>query len=374
MSFDDLGVRQRAQSDPIGFVDDLPERVILEEVQLVPELFFALKRVIDRKRIPGQFVLTGSTNVLLLPNLSDSLAGRMRIIPLHPLSQRELATASPTPHADHSQGFLHALFNREFTTFQCERLKSQLVERITAGGYPEALVLTSEAKRTDWYRDYLETLVQRDIRNLSRIRELDELPKLLALTAAQTGMSFNLSKIATFFHLSQPTVHSYLTLLERMFLIKRLSAWRNNQLNRLIRKPKLHICDTGLACALLNIDSATLSTDRAILSKILETFVFQELQRQASWHDVFLNFFHFRDRDGVEVDIVIERSTVGAIAGVKIKYSATVTRSDFRGLRKLAKAVGERFAAGVVLYDGEYSMPFGDRLYAVPIRQLWEAF
>ena len=373
MSFDDVGLRQGAQSDPIGFTESLPEYVILDEVQLVPELFSALKLVIDRKRTPGRFVLTGSTNILLLPTLSDSLAGRMQIIPLHPLSQAELAVSPSASPEDHPPGFLDALFGQGFKASQNERLRLQLIQRIVAGGYPEALKIASEARRAGWYRDYLETIVQRDIRGLTRIRELDDLPRLLALAATQTAQPFNVSKIATSFQLSQPTIRNYLALLERMFLIKRLPAWHNKQLGRLTRMPKLHVCDTGLACALLNVGSAALSQERPVLGPVLETFVFQELQRQASWHEVFLNFSHFRDRDGMEVDLVIEQGAVGAVAGIEVKASATVTRSDFRGLRKLAHTTGKRFAKGVVLYDGEHCIPFGDRFYAVPICRLWES-
>ena len=362
-SFDDDVVRAAAEVDPIGFVDDLPERAILDEVQRVPGLFTALKTSVDRHRIPGRFLLTGSSNVLLLPKLADSLAGRMGIVRLHPLAQCELARQSPQ--------FLRVLFGAAFKTRQHDRLGAELAERIVAGGYPEAVNRASARRRAAWYRDYVETLVQRDVRELARIRSLDVLPRLLTLAAGQTAQLFNVSNLASPFQVSRPTIRDYVTLLERLFLVERLPPWHTNRLGRLIKTPKLHMGDTGVACALLGFDPAALTRDRTTLGQLLETFVFQELRRQASWDETEIRFHHFRDKDGVEVDIVLERDA-HELAGVEVKAAATVTSKDFRGLRKLRSAARSRFVAGVVLYDGRTSVSFGDRLFAVPIRALWE--
>jgi predicted AAA+ superfamily ATPase len=363
VSFDDDVARGAADADPMGFVGDLPARVILDEVQRVPALFTALKTAVDRKRVAGRFILTGSANVLLVPKLADSLAGRMEILRLHPLAQCELARRAPR--------FLDVLFKGEFKTRRTERLAGRLVERIAAGGYPAALARQAGRRRSAWYRDYLDALVQRDVRDLARISSLDALPRLLALAAAQTARLLNVTDLAAPFQLSRPTIRDYVTLLERVFLLETLPPWHSNRVSRLVKTPKLHLGDTGLACALLGIDAAALAADRTLLGQLLETFVFQELRRQASWHDESLAFFHYRDRDGVEVDIVIERGA-RALAGVEVKASATVTAADFRGLRTLKEAAGRRFVGGVVLYDGETSASFGDSLFAVPLRALWE--
>ncbi|EQD62973.1 AAA family ATPase, partial [mine drainage metagenome] len=300
---------------------------------------------------------------MLVPKLADSLAGRMQILRLHPLAQCELAR--------HAPGFLDALFKGRFKFRQSERLGNQLAQRIAAGGYPAALTRPAGRRRAAWYRDYLEALVQRDVRDLARISSLDVLPRLLALAAAQTAQLFNVTALAAPFQLSRPTIGDYVTLLERVFLLERLPPWHSNRISRLIKTPKLHLGDTGLACALLGVDAAALVADRPLLGQILETFVFQELRRQASWHDEPLAFFHYRDKDGVEVDIVIERGA-RALVGVEVKAAATVTAADFRGLRKLREAAGKRFVAGVVLYDGETSARFDEQFYAVPLRALWE--
>lgn len=316
----------------------------------------------DRDRRPGRFILTGSANVLLAPKLSDSLAGRMELMRLHPLAQCEVAgTASR---------FLDALFRAGFKARRYERLGGELAERIVAGGYPAALARGTGRRRRDWYRAYIETLVQRDVRDLTRISALDALSRLLQLAAGHTARLLNVSELAAPFHLSRPTIRDYVTLLERIFLIELLPPWHVNRLSRLIKTPKLHLGDTGLGASLLGVDHVALMKDRALLGEFLETFVFQELRRQASWHEHAINFHHFRDKDGYEVDIVLEREGRD-IAGVEIKAAATVTEADFRGLRKLKDAGGVRFAAGVVLYDGESAVRFGDDLFAVPIRALW---
>lgn len=370
ISFDDAGVREGARADPLGFVADLPERVILDEIQRIPDLFEAIKVEVDRRRIPGRFLLTGSTNVLLLPQLSESLAGRLQIVRLHPLAQHELAARSVASPPD--AGFLHALFGDGFAVHRTERLGERLIERIVAGGFAPALQRPTARRQAGWYRDYVEALIQRDVRDVARIRSLDILPRLLSAAASQTARLFNLADLAAPFQLSRPTIGDYVTLLERLFLLERLPSWHNNRLSRLVKTPKLHMADTGLAAALLGADTRALKADRALLGQLLETFAFQELRRQASWHEAPTSFFHFRDKDGVEVDIVVEPGS-RAVAGVEVKAAATVTRADFRGLRKLARAAGDRFAHGVVLYDGEFSVRFGDRLHAVPIRRLWEA-
>jgi len=363
LSFDDTATLAAASADPVGFVQDLPEKAILDEVQRAPGIFTALKTVVDRNRMAGRFLLTGSANVLLVPNLADSLSGRMEILRLHPLAQCEIHGRDPD--------FLNALFGQAFRTRRYERMGRQLADRVAAGGYPPALARNSARRRAAWYRNYVETLVQRDVRDLARIRSLDVLPRLLALAAAQTASLSNVSDLAAPFQISRPTIREYVTLLSHVFLLEELPPWHSNRTKRLVKTPKLHLTDTGLACSLLGLDGEALWDDRVTFGRLLETFVYQELRRQASWHEGDIRFHHFRDRDLAEVDIVLERGA-GQVAGVEVKAAATVTAADFRGLNKLRNACGRRFAGGIVLYDGETSASFGQGLFAVPIRTLWE--
>ena len=363
VSFDDDMQRNAAINDPTGFLELLPGKVALDEVQRVPQLFTAIKARVDRDRTPGQFILTGSANVLLVPKLADSLAGRMEIIRLHPLAQCELAGIRPT--------FLDALFSGKFNAKPQKRLDEDLAERIIAGGYPAALTRSSARRRTRWYRDYVETLIQRDIKDLARISGLHIIPRLLQLAAGQTAHLLNIADMASPFQLSRPTIRDYVTLLESIFLLESTPPWHSNRISRLIKTPKLHICDTGLAAALLGYDAEGLYHDRTLMGQLLESFVYQELRRQASWYNKDISFHHFRDKDGAEVDVVLQ---CGArhLAGVEVKAAATVNASDFKGMRKLREATGKRFVVGIVLYDGENTVRFGEGMYAAPIRHLWE--
>ncbi len=363
-TFDDEVTLSAAVADPLGFVDDLPERVILDEVQLAPGIFSPIKTAIDRGRRPGRFLLTGSSHVLLVPTLADSLAGRLGILRLHPLAQCEIL--------EHESRFIDVLFDGAFKVRKFERLGRALADRLAIGGFPAALARSSPRRRNAWHRDYVETLVQRDVRTLARIGSLHALPQLLSLAAAQTARLTNITELASAFQLSRPTIRDYVTLLERVFLLEELAPWHSNRLSRLIKTPKLHLCDTGVACALLGLDAESLWQDRAAFGQILETFVFQELRRLSSWQDEGLKFHHFRDRDGAEVDIVLDRGARG-VAGIEVKAAATVTERDFRGLRKLRDAVGKRFSGGAVIYDGETQASFGEGLHAVPVRAIWES-
>ena len=362
LSFDDDNLVNAAKADPVGFVDRLANKVILDEVQLVPELFHSIKLAVDRDRRPGRFLLTGSANVMLLPKLADSLAGRIEIMNLRPLARCEIEATGA--------GLLPRLIDNDFN-FSCTgKLGDSLAACVIAGGFPEPLLRSSERRKSQWYKNYVTTLVQRDIRDLARISSLDAIPKILQLAAVQSAQLLNMSGIAAPFQISRQTVAAYFSLLQNIFLIDVLPAWHSNRGKRLIKTPKVHMSDTGLAAALLGVTYSQLESNRSLLGHLLESFVYNELRRQAGWVDVDLNFYHFRDKDKYEVDIVIEQSG-GGIIGVEVKAAATVLEKDFRGLQRLRSTVGKSWQTGVVLYDGEMVLPFGEQMYAVPISALW---
>ena len=365
VSFDEDAARNAARSDPTGFIANLTGPVILDEVQRVSEIFTALKLEVDRDRSPGRFVLTGSTNLMRAPNLLDSLAGRMEVVQLRPLAQSEIERVNPS--------FLDDLFSGDFQGRWIKPATDDVSQRIIAGGFPPSLARPTARGRANWYFDYVEALVQRDLLDVARIRYPDALRRLLSAAAAQTAGLFNSTKLASPLEVSRPTVDDYVQILEAGFLLDRLPPWSNNRLSRVVKTSKLHMTDTGLCCALLGIDSPyALSRDRMLLGQLLETFAYQELKRQSVAHDRMLNFYHYRDRKGGEVDIVIERGTM-EVAGVEMKASRTVASSDFRGLRKLRDVSGDRFTSGVVLYDGDRFLSFDESLYALPIRTLWDS-
>ncbi|MEP7245638.1 MAG: ATP-binding protein [Gammaproteobacteria bacterium] len=359
-TFDDAATLAAARADITGFVARLERRAILDEVQRVPELFAALKPVIDANRSAVRLILTGSSNVLLVPQLSDSLAGRIEILRLYPLSQVELGRARAT--------FLHTLFSDAQNFPHSGRLGKDLTERIVRGGYPMVQKRTAR-RREAWYANYIETLIQRDIRDIAHVSNVDAISKLLTLAAGQTARLANLSELASAFELSRPTIRTYLALIERLFLIEYLPPWFNNRAKRLIKTPKLHFSDTGLACNLLRCNAAELDSQRDLLGQLLETFVFSEVEKQASAHSERVTLHHLRDKDGYEVDIVLQAGT--RFAGIEVKAASSVGEGDFRGLKRLRELLGTRFHGGIVLYDGAHVLPFGERMLAVPVSALW---
>ena len=362
LSFDDVNLVTAAKANPIGFIDHLADKVILDEIQHMPELFSSIKHAVDSKHTARRFLLTGSANVLLLPKLSDSLAGRIEIIHLHALSRCEIESSG--------RGLLEQLFRGSFAEGVLGKLGVKLAEYVVEGGFPEPLQRANIRRKGQWYANYIDTLVQRDIRGLARISNLEAMPKLLQLAANQSAQLLNKQALASPFQMSRQTVDSYFTLLQHVFLVDVLQPWHSNSSKRLIKTPKVHMSDTGLASALLGLSVEQLNSDRTMLGHLLESFIYNELRRQASWSDSNIKFYHFRDKDQYEVDIVMEQHGGGMVA-VEVKAAATVTEKDFKGLRKLQSLAGESWKIGVVFFDGEIPLQFGDGLYAIPISGLW---
>ncbi|MCK5540241.1 MAG: ATP-binding protein [Deltaproteobacteria bacterium] len=362
LTFDDVNLVEAAKADPVGFVDRLDEQVILDEIQHVPELFSSIKQAVDRKRQPGRFLLTGSANVLLLPKLADSLAGRMEILNLRPLARCEIEKSG--------DGLLTRILGDDFSFRGAGKLGERLAACVVEGGYPEPLKRGTERRKKQWYLNYIKTLVQRDIRELARISNLESIPKILQLAAVQSAQLLNMSAIAAPFQMTRQTTSTYFTLLKNIFLVDVLPAWHNNRGKRLIKTPKVHMTDTGLAAVLLGMNAERLDANRGMLGHLLESFVYNELRRQASWANADIDFYHFRDKDQYEVDIVMEQNG-GEIIGIEVKAAATVTEKDFKGLKKLHATVGKSWKAGIVFYDGDMVLPFGEKMYAVPVSALW---
>ena len=361
-TFDDATTLAAASGDPGGFVRGLPERVVLDEVQRVPELFLAIKAAVDRDRSSGRFLLTGSTNVLTLPRIADSLAGRMEILTLWPLSQGELSGSR--------ECFIDLLFEPEATLPDLTVTDDDLVDRLLTGGYPEAVRREKRVRRRAWYEAYITTILQRDVQDLANIERLNELPRLLSLLAARSSALLNYAALARDAGLPQSTLKRYLSLLEATFLVHTLPAWSANLGKRLVKSPKLFLNDSGLTAHLLGVDAKRLLTDRKLFGGLLESFVVAELHKQRAWSETRPALYHFRTHAGLEVDVVMERAD-GRLVGLEVKAATTVGRGDFRGLRALQESVPDRFCRGVVLHFGERVVPFGDNLAAVPIGSLW---
>jgi len=361
MTLDNATVLDAARGDPVGFVRGL-DRAVIDEVQRAPGLMLALKESVDADRRPGRFLLTGSADLMALPRVADSLAGRMEVMRLFPLAQCELRGAS--------SNFLSAAFAGEVADVAGATVGNGLVEAVLAGGYPEALTRRSWARRQDWYAGYVEAIVQRDVRDVAHVDQLQQMPKLLRVLGEHAGQLVNHSGIGAALGMNHVTTQKYVGVFERLFLVRTLPPWHGNQLKRLTKTPKLHLLDAGLLAALRDLTPDRLRVDRTPFGALLETFVFAELLKLASWADSRFEFSHFRDKERNEVDIVIE-DRQGRVVGIEVKAAATVTGSDFGGLRKLAEACGDRFVLGLVLYDHDKAVPFGDRLAAAPLAALW---
>lgn len=361
-TLDDAATLGLAAGDPNGFIRNLKGPVIIDEIQKAQGLFPAIKLAVDRDRQPGRFLLTGSANILTLPRLSESLAGRMEVIPLFPLSAGELA--------GHNERFVPLLFEGKVGHSKLRRDKEDLVGTLVCGGYPEARQRTSSVRRSAWFASYISTLLQRDVRDLAQVDGLHALPNLLKLLAARGSGLLNMSDVGRDAGLPHSTLTRYLALLETVFLVHRLPAWSHNLGQRLVKAPKVHLVDSGLACHLLGANAGRLAEDRLLLGRLLESYVVTELRKQISWAAPGMGLYHYRTATGSEVDVVLEDLS-GAICAVEVKASATVGPSDFAALKALQEQLPKRFKAGVVLYSGDQVVPFGDRLWLMPVQALW---
>lgn len=363
ITFDDQAQLEIAQADPVGFIRNLPpKRIALDEVQRIPEIFVSIKQAVDESREPGRFLLTGSANALLLPKLSDSLAGRMESVRLATLSECEIQNKVPT--------FLNKLLSQEAPSSVDTRIRNHLLHRFVVGCFPEPLQRTSERRSSVWYQQYVNTLIQRDIRDLSHIDHPEMMLKLLKLTAFYAGKLVNLTELGNKLGLDRLTIKKYMALLEQLFLVEQLPAWHSNEYKRLIKTPKLHSIDTGMMCAIRGLNRDRLIKQPGDSGLLLESFVYNELRKQSVWIDEPLSFYHYRDKDKVEVDIIIENAQ-GDCFAIEVKAAATLKSKDFNGLKRFRNVAGERFKFGVLLYDGDHTSSFGDNLFAVPLGALW---
>lgn len=364
LTFDDVTTLAAAKRDPMGFLETYDGPVILDEVQRVPDLFVAIKTLVDRARTPGRFLLTGSANVLLLPKLSESLAGRMEVLTLWPLSQGEIASYQET--------FVDAVFSDKMPTRPSEGTsdRGDLIERVLRGGYPELLQRKTRARRTAWFDSYVTTVIHRELRDLANIEYLTELPRLLRLLAARASGQLNYTEISGAVGLPQTTLKRYLTLLEALYLFVPLPAWAPNLGKRLIKRPKILLNDTGLIAHLTDLDSSQIEKDSTSFGRALENFAAMELRKQISWSEIRPTMYHFRAHTNAEVDLVLA-SPSGELVGIEVKASSSVRDEDVRGLELLRDLAGKRFRRGIVLYAGSKSVPLGESLHALPIDSLW---
>ncbi len=362
---DEAPVRAAARRDPTGFVrhDGL---LFIDEVQRVPDLLLSIKYEVDHDLRPGKYLLTGSARLLGLHDLPDALPGRSETIELWPLSQGEIDSAA--------DGFVDAVFQfgTDLEMPRCSLRRADYLERAMRGGYPEAVRRPTMRRRTHFFASYTNDLIMKDVRQISDIERPSDMRRLLRMLAARMGGLAVIESIGRDIGLPRGTLKRYLDLLELVFMIRLIPGWSSNLTTRAVAASKLLIVDSGLGAHLTGFTPARASDITAPAGPLLENFALGEIARQLTWSDEPVELYHYRDRDGVEVDGVLERAS-GEIIGVEVKAAETVRADDFRGLHYLARRLGDRFVAGFVLYAGAESLPFGDRMRALPLAALWQA-
>ena len=362
LTLDDEVTRVAAKEDPVGLIRSI-DTAVIDEIQRAPGLLLAIKKTVDEDRRAGRFLLTGSANLMALPNVADSLAGRMETLVLLPLSQAEIAFSPGT-----SMSWLDTLFSGAMLTAIAPKVGDALVEQVTRGGYPEALTRTDNRRRKTWARQYIDALIQRDIKDIASIDKLDQVPRLLKALSQTAGQLCNYSQLGGQVGIDHKTASKYIAVFEQMYLMQRITIWSGNRLSRLLKTPKLQFLDSGLLSVLL--DYSNTLAQRKLFGQLLESFVFAELRKQITWADGEYGIFYYRDKDQNEVDFVIENAS-GDIIGIEVKAAASVSVSDLVGIKKLASVARHSFKAGIVLYDGNETLPLGSvngqPLWALPI-------
>jgi predicted AAA+ superfamily ATPase len=357
---DDPRTRASALADPVAFLDSAGT-MLIDEVQRVPELWLTIKHIVDRDPRPGRFLLTGSARLLGLSELPDALPGRSETVELFPLSQGEIS--------GEPDGFVDAAFTHG-TRLQAkpsELRRRDYLTLVSRGGYPEAVRRETPKRRTQFFRSYLDDIMTRDVHQVADIQRVSDMRRLIGTLAAQSGGLLNYNRLASDLALPASTVRDYVGLLELIYLIRLVPAWSPNATARAVATPKLMFNDVGLAAHLVSG-----VTNDATTGGLVETFVLGELARQITWSDTMPRLYHFRDRDGYEVDAVLE-DNAGRVIAIEVKAAETVRTDDFRSLRLLQRRLGDRFRAGFVVYCGDQQLPFGENLACIPISALWTA-
>lgn len=358
---DDPATLRAAADDPTGFVEH-DGLMVIDEIQLAPELLRPIKVTVDLDPTPGRFLLTGSSRILALRSLPDALPGRMEVVELWPFAQGEF-TGGPDRFVD--AAFAHGPRLEHHSDLR----RRDYLDRIVAGGFPEA-VRRAPRRRAAFFDSYLANLIDRDVLQLASIERHGQLLTLLALLAGRAGGLLVPAALAERSGIPRTTLVRYLELLTSVFLIKSVPAWATGATQRAVGTPKLAFVDTGIAAHLLGQDAHRLGEPGGAAGSMMENFVLMELARQLSWSEQRGRLFHYRTKDQVEVDAVVERPD-GRVIGIEVKAGATVRSEDLRGLRQLADLLGDRFVAGYVLYTGGQTLPFGEKLRAIPLDSLW---
>lgn len=364
LTLDDAATRQAAEADPESFVGHADGLLVLDEIQRAPELVLAIKAAVDRKRMAGRFLLTGSADLIRVPGSEDSLAGRAETVRIYPLSQGEMARRP--------DDFVTALLRcDDLAGWTSAWARSDYIAALCKGGYPEALRRTGR-RRASWLADYVDRLLRRDARDLSQA-DPSRLRRALDLLAADQSEELVIANLARGLSVSEGTARADAQRVSDLFLTASLPAWSRNLTRRRVNKPKACVVDSGLAARLNDLDEADLEDPLGAnhLGGLVEGFVASELLRQSTWSSTRYRLSHYRESGGAEVDIVVSLPA-GRVLGIEVKSTVAPRAEHARGLRALRDRLGEAFVAGVVLHLGENAWSYGEGIWALPLAALWE--
>ena len=362
LTLDDLNLRSLAESDPHGFVKHSGKMLIIDEIQRAPALLSAIKLMVDRETQPGQYLLTGSANLSSLPGVQESLAGRIRKIRLRPLSQGELLSAQPV--------FLDNAFNKTFLTADTFYDRNAMLTIAFRGGFPEAVALDAN-ERSQWHRDYLEALLERDLADIARITQHSAMKELVEILAAWSSKFMDISAMSSKLSIRRPTIESYINALEALYIVERVSPWIRTDYERVGKQKKIYMTDSGLMASTLRWQIGQVAFDPDRSGKLIETFIFNELAAHIDAAKGRYELFHYRDREQHEIDFLIERDD-HALLGIQVKAGSVISSADFKHLKWFKDNIaGERAFVGIVLYSGECCGQMGEGFWAVPFGMLW---
>lgn len=362
LTLDDGQTRDAALQDPAGFIAGLGGPVLIDEIQRAPDLLLEIKRAVDRHTTPGRFLLTGSANVFASRRVIDALTGRIDRIRMWPLAQSEIRGGELS--------IIDELFAGRAPQVDGAPVGREAFAAIIAdSGYPEARLRPTGRAREDWFENYIDTAIERDLREIADARRTDDMGRLLRLLASQSANLLSYRSVGQRLEMHHDTVQTYVTLLEQMFLVQRLPAWRPGLGARESSRPKIYVCDSGMLAHLLGADALRIGRDDQVTGKACETFVATELLKHATWAKQSVRAYHYQ-RERQDVDLILE-TRAGEIAAVEVKAKASLRPTDWKWLASLRDARGDGFKSGMVIYSGEQTIPLGDKIWAVPYSGLW---
>ncbi|MEA2019865.1 MAG: DUF4143 domain-containing protein [Campylobacterota bacterium] len=357
ITLDDINMYEMAKNDPKGFIENLNKPVIIDEAQRLPQLMITIKEFIDKDRINGQFILTGSASLQGFKDISDSLAGRIGIVELYPLSLKEKNEKEENV-IDILNGSLDKYILKKYDN-------TKIVENIIDGGYPEILKIDNKKSKYLWFSSYIRTYIESDAKELANIRNIDKFISMYRLCMLRSGNLFNKNELQKECGLDNKTFDSYFNVIEHTYQVQKLKPFFKNELKRVIKSPKIYATDTGVLSHLLQITTKEEYEKSSYKGDILETFVYDELIKANTYSNIKAGLYYYRTSDKKEIDFILEFSN--KVIAIEIKSSSSVSKDDFKHIYHLAKEIPNEFDKGILFYNGTQVLKLDDNMYAIPL-------